>query len=189
MEEKTTAQARGRPGLQLEKLLRQRWVLWAGVLGASALLLLSFWEPASDKNTTAEATAGQLALDAQGYEQMLEERLRQLLGQVEGAGEVTVMVTLENTAQTVYAQAYAETGDETQAADGASSQRTSYSTDYVLVEAAGSRQALAETTVQPTVKGVAVVCSGANDARVVSRITQLVSTVLGIPTNRICVTG
>ena len=99
------------------------------------------------------------------------------------------MVTLESTAQTVYAQAYAETDDSTSGQQSGESRRFSRSTDYVLIGDGGSRQALEETTLQPTVKGVAVVCTGAESARVASRMTQLVSTVLGIPSSRICVTG
>lgn len=171
----------------LEKLLRQRWILLAGALGVALLLALGFWEEQTPATTQPPALQAQ-DLDVRAYEQGLEERLQGLLAQVEGAGQVTVMVMLENTAQTVYAQAYAQTSDAPATWPEGGSQRTSTSNSYVLVEEGGSRQALAETTLQPTVKGVAVVCTGADDVGVVSRITELVSTVLGIPSNRICVT-
>ncbi len=168
----------------LEKLPGQKWVMWVGVLGAALLLLFSF----ADADSAAEKAAPeQTELPVEQIEQALEARLTQLLAQVEGAGQVTVMVTLENTAQTVYAQAVQQTSDISTTGQG-SSTRSDYATDYVLIGDGSGKQALTETTLQPTVKGVAVVCSGAEDVRVVSRITQLVSTVLGVASNRICVT-
>ena len=179
-----------RSGRGLEKLLGRRAVLWAGAMGALVLLAFSFAGGADRSAPAADGAAAQpQALEVGQYEAELEARLTQLLSQVEGAGQVSVMVTLESTAQTVYAQAYAETDDSTSGQQSGESRRFSRSTDYVLIGDGGSRQALEETTLQPTVKGVAVVCTGAESARVVSRMTQLVSTVMGLPSSRICVTG
>ncbi len=167
----------------MEKTLGKKWIFWAGIAAAVLLLVLSFW---SENEPAAEPTAVQ-TLSVEATEQALEERLVQLLSQVEGAGQVSVMVTLENTAQTVYAQAVQQTSNTATNAQG-SSVRSDYATDYVIVGDSGGKQALEETTLQPTIKGVAIVCSGAEDIQVVSRITQLVSTVLGVSSNRICVT-
>ena len=49
------------------------------------------------------------------------------------------------------------------------------------------KQAPVETRLEPEVKGVAVLCEGGDDILVIKRITDLVATVLDIPTNRICV--
>ncbi len=47
--------------------------------------------------------------------------------------------------------------------------------------------ALAETICLPQVCGVAVLCEGGGDVRVAARITELVSALLDLPSNRICV--
>ncbi len=47
--------------------------------------------------------------------------------------------------------------------------------------------ALAETTYLPQVCGVAVLCEGGGDVRVAARITELLHSLLDLPTNRICV--
>ncbi len=166
---------------------KNSWILWAGVLGAGVLLLLGFLEgDTKEPAEPQEVSAAQYT--AQAYESILEERLTTLLSQVEGAGTVAVMVTLESTEQAVYAQAKQQSSDTAQVQPDGLTERSSLTTDYVLIESNGDEQALMETLVQPTVKGVAVVCTGAGDVAVVSRITQLVATVLGIPSNRICVT-
>lgn len=56
------------------------------------------------------------------------------------------------------------------------------------MDAGSGRQALVETAREPEIKGVAIVCEGGDDVAVIKRITDVVSVVLGIPTNRICVT-
>ena len=45
-----------------------------------------------------------------------------------------------------------------------------------------------ESSIEPSVKGVSVICEGGDDIKVIARITEFVSVGLGIPTNRICVT-
>ena len=47
--------------------------------------------------------------------------------------------------------------------------------------------ALTETVCLPQVCGVAVLCEGGGDIRVAARITELVSALLDLPSNRICV--
>ena len=47
--------------------------------------------------------------------------------------------------------------------------------------------ALAETTYLPQVCGVAVLCEGGGDVRIAARITELLHSLLDLPTNRICV--
>lgn len=47
--------------------------------------------------------------------------------------------------------------------------------------------ALAETTYLPQVCGIAVLCEGGGDVRVAARITELLHSLLDLPTNRICV--
>ncbi|MBQ8610667.1 MAG: stage III sporulation protein AG [Oscillospiraceae bacterium] len=173
-------------GLQSGGKKGNKWILWIGILGAGILLALGFVGESGDEVTT--AAVGRTEFTAQQYEQALEQRLMQLLSQVEGAGTVSVMVTLESTEQTVYAQAWQESSDTTQTQQQNISQRSSYAAEYVLMDTGGDEAPLTETTLQPTVKGVAVVCTGAQDVGVVSRITGLISTVLGIPSNRICVT-
>ena len=121
-------------------------------------------------------------------EQELEARLAELIAQVEGAGRVRVMLTLENDGETVYA--YDEKSDTQTSyggADGATDRRQSYENEHVLIDGGSGREPLVETCLEPEVKGVAVVCEGGDDITVIKRVTELVSVVLRLPTNRVCV--
>lgn len=121
-------------------------------------------------------------------ERALEARLAELIGQVEGAGNVRVMLTLENAGETVYA--YDEQGDTRTVSggeNGAEERSQSYENRHVMIEAENGTQALVETCLEPEVKGVAVVCEGGDDITVIKRVTELVSVVLRLPTNRVCV--
>ena len=167
-----------------------KWSLWIGALGAVVLLLGGLFTDGKDAETEKISSSISGVSAAEEYEQALEVRLEQLLSHVEGVGEVSVMVTLESTERVVYAQTVQKSSDMTQTQQNGGSERSSYTAEYVLIENdGGDEQALTETTLQPTIKGVAVVCTGAQELYVVSRITELVSTVLGIPSNRICVTN
>ena len=65
---------------------------------------------------------------------------------------------------------------------------SSFQNEHILFDSGVGKQALVEEQLVPDIKGVAVVCSGGDDIAVIERITELVSVVLDLPSNRICVT-
>lgn len=144
----------------------------AAVIGIMAMVLLLLAEllPQPEKSTAAESQTAQAATAAQ-YQDQLEQRLEKLISQLYGAGHTTVMVTLETGEETVYA-VDTQTGELQQ-------QET-----HVLLQ---DGSALAETTYLPQIRGVAVLCEGGGDVRVASRITELLRSLLDLPSNRICV--
>ena len=75
---------------------------------------------------------------------------------------------------------------ETQTDEASSSE--SYKSEHVIISASGGDAPLVETVLSPEIKGVAVVCEGGDDISVTKRIVDLTSVVLGLSTNRICVT-
>ena len=171
--------------LEISKLwrtVRTRWLskdrtvrvlLW---LGAAGILLIgvSEWFPSAAQEDTASVT-----LTEAQVEEALEQRITALLRQVEGVGACRVMVTLESGAQTVYA---ADT-TSSESADGS----VSYSDHYLTVDTDGGPVGLLITRIQPTVKGVAVVCAGGGNAAVQERVIQVVTTAFHISERRVCV--
>lgn len=138
-------------------------------VGAIAMLLLLLSEllPKASSATVPAAKD----TDAKQYQTQLEEQLAELISQLQGAGKTTVMVTLTTGEETVYA-VDTQTGELQQ-------QET-----HVLLQ---DGSALAETTYLPQVCGVAVLCEGGGDVRVAARITELLRSLLALPSNRICV--
>lgn len=162
-------------------------------LGLAGILLIFLSDLLFAPHSAAEEAVSQPASAPQTVqrgqtEQELEARLTEMISAVQGAGKVRVMLTLENDGETVYA--YDEQSDTQTAAggtDGTASRRQSYENEHVLIDAGSGKQPLIETCLEPEVKGVAVVCEGGDDITVVKRVTELVSVVLRLPTNRVCV--
>ncbi len=141
-------------------------------LAGMALILISELLPAAKPDTTPAEKSTSNDTPAYSYEQQLEQRLEQLISQLNGAGTTSVMVTLISTEETVYAL------DVQQKGEGDSAET------HVLLE---DGSALFETTLMPAIGGVAVICEGGGDIAVVARVTEMLSALLDLPTNRISV--
>jgi len=146
------------------------------ILGVAGMLLigLSEWFPrraSSAADIPATVTATQV-------EQALEQRIADLLSSVAGVGRCQVMVTLESGEQAVYAADTAHTVTE----GGESG-----SESYLTVDTAEGPVGLLLTRVQPTVRGVVVVCSGAGDPAVCQRVQSVITTAFHISERRVCV--
>ena len=110
------------------------------------------------------------------YVRQLEETLTELIGSIEGAGRTKVAVTLDASAETVYAL------DETDGGENGQRQL-----EHILVDTREGQDALVEMTWEPVIRGIAVVCEGADDVTVNAQITQAVSVLTGVSTNRISI--
>lgn len=141
----------------------------ATAIGVLAMLLILLSELFPQEAAPASGTE-KTQLPSE-YQAQLESRLEKLISQMEGAGKTTVMVTLESSEEMIYAM------------DTQSGQMQEQQT-HVLLE---DGTALTETVYQPQIRGVAVLCEGGDDTRVVARITEIVSALLDVPSNRICV--
>ncbi|MBR5524860.1 MAG: hypothetical protein IKU51_06310 [Clostridia bacterium] len=143
--------------------------LWIGLAGM-LLIALSEWLPR--ERTPAQQPSA--TVTAEQVEAALEQRIGDLLCAVEGVGDCRVMVTLESDTRSVYA------ADTVTGADTAGESYLTVATDEGPV-------GLLLTRIQPTVKGVAVVCRGGDDPAVCERVTQVVTTAFHISERRVCV--
>ena len=158
-------------------------IMAAGIIGIALIVLSEFWP-----KQTAKTAAG---TSADEYVQQTEQRLAEIVGSIEGAGECRVMVTLENGVEYVYAKEEKSNSDRVEDTGGDStklSQRDDTEHSIIVVDTDNGRQGLLVTEIQPTVKGVVVVCQGGDQPQVQERIVQAVTTALNISTQRVCVT-
>lgn len=148
-----------------------------GLAGMALILFADLFDPAGEnvprESGTSDTASGSAELT--DYADQLSSRLEELLSGVEGAGQTQVMITLENSEETIYAL------DEKRG-DG-----QSYEWSHVILDDGTGDSALVETTWLPEVRGVAVVCQGGDDAAVQARLTEMVSVLLGVSTNRISI--
>ena len=152
-----------------------RLLLWLGLAGILLIGVSEVWSH-RDK-TTEEPTA--ISLTGEQVEMALERRITALLRQVEGVGNCQVMVTLESGERAVYA---ADTVSAAEA-DGSSS----LSEQYLTVDTAEGPAGLLLTHLQPTIKGVAVVCDGGGNAVIQQRVIRVVTAAFHISERRVCV--
>ncbi len=120
-----------------------------------------------------------------------EARLCTLVESIEGAGECHVMVTLENGVEYVYATEERRNSDREEDISGEDTrltQRDDNETAAILVDTDTGREGLLVTELQPTVRGVVVVCEGGDDEAVCRRVAEAVSVALNISSKRVCIT-
>ena len=169
----------------ISKKGREKLFLLLGVIGAFFIFL----GDTDICNSKTEAASANLSL--QQYKRQMEDEITALLKEIDGVGDVKVMITLESGEENIYAQQEKTAEDVQKQSKDNSSQETSQTTfenEIVIISQSGANTALVEKTVQPIVQGVAVVCSGADDVKVVSNVTNTVSVVLGVATHKIFVT-
>ncbi len=164
-----------------------KWLLVIGLAGILLIFASGFFSKKEDTKTPA---ANQNVMTADQYAEKLEQKLTQIIGSISGVGEPKVMVTLENGIEYIYAQEEKNSGSKTEDvnSNGSKSQQSSDSEkNYLIVDGASGKQALVVTEVQPTIKGVVVVCAGGDQTAVQQRVINAVSTALNITSARICV--
>lgn len=153
-----------------------RFLVILGLVGI-LLIALSEWLPRrssqEDADTSTDGTVSVTQVEA-----ALEERITALIRQVDGVGDCRVMVTLESGSRFVYAadQTYSGTADN-----------YSSSEKMLLIETDSGPVGLLVTEIQPSVKGVAIVCDGGGDPAVCQQVTGLVSAAFNISSGRVCV--
>lgn len=161
----------------------RRWLVVLGIAGV-ALLALSEWWP-SGRGTANEV------MSADAFVRQTEERLTAIVGSIEGAGKCRVLVTLENGVEYVYATEQRVNSDRQEDTDAGSkrlTERDDSERSVIVVETDGGRQGLLVTELQPTVRGVVVVCEGGDREDVRARVTEAVTVAMELSAKRVCVT-
>ncbi|HOB36530.1 MAG TPA: stage III sporulation protein AG [Candidatus Avimonas sp.] len=158
-------------------------VVAIGLIGM-LLIFLSTLFPGRDKPVEKGLKA---SMTAEEFVSKTEKKLSQIIRSIEGAGECRVMVTLENGVEYVYAREQ-DINTDRKEDDSGKSERDGKRESIIIVDTENGRQGLLVTEIQPTVKGVVVVCQGGDDPVVQERIASLVTTALNISSKRVCVT-
>lgn len=162
-----------------------RKVLIGAAVAAMTLLLLSTFSCGSDDQNSEELV---LTENAAKLEASLEERVAELVSQISGVGDpsrIEVMITLDTTSTRVYEK---DKRFEASSQNGENSGSESKAVQTEVVLAGNSKEPLQTGTIQPVVRGVAVVCPGASDPLVCERVTNAVAKALNVGVSRVCIT-
>lgn len=144
------------------------WLLVGGALLGVVLLLFGGFHADGGEAEAADTVEARVA-ELSAYEAQLEKEIKALCEAVSGVGDTDVMVSFEGG----YSVCYVGEGENGPATVGAGS----------------SEQAIFRRVSPPAVRGVGIVCRGGNRPDVQERLTELVSTALGISSSRVYITG
>ncbi len=142
--------------------------IWLAVIAFAGVIMIILPSVIPDKKETKE--------EITYYSEQLEQRITDLISDIDGIENVSVMLTLDCGNEYVYAENTDSTADRTVS-------------DYVVISSGGGESTVQLKEIYPRVRGVAVVCTGGDAVGIKNKITELLSSSLGIPTNRITVCG
>lgn len=159
----------------LEKIKRDKKIAAIVCLGLVGIIFLTLSElfPQSDEKTNEKKQIVSNDI-SDSYEENLEKRLTAIVSSISGAGQTKVMVTLDSGDENVYAV-------KEKSSDGSKER------EYVVIDSDKNESGLLLKVIEPEIRGVAIVCEGADSAKVRQEIVSSVSAVLGISTNRISI--
>ncbi len=116
------------------------------------------------------------------YCEYLEEKITDIIEAIDGAGKTKVMITLSETTEYIYA-----TNDKNTQKNSSNNNDSTKENDYVIIEKDNNDTGLLIKTVEPKIRGVAIVCEGGNNTTVQNQIYSAVSAVLNVSMSRISI--
>ena len=102
-------------------------------------------------------------IDSLSYVASLEKKIEGFLKKIDGIKDAKVIISLDSTNETIYAQ-------------------NENNLSYIL---SNNGEPIIITEIYPTIRGVAVACTNGDNDYIKMQITELLSSYLGISTNRI----
>ncbi len=152
------------------------------VVGFTAILIIFLSELSNSGTNNKDNKSNSEDMPSITYCEYLEDKVQEIVESIEGAGEAKVMITLSETTEYIYATNDKDTRKNSENADD-----STFENDYVIIENNSNDTGLLIKTIEPKVRGVAVVCEGGNDSTVQRQIYSAVSAVLNISTSRISI--
>ena len=151
------------------------------IIGLAGILLIFLSEMlSSDEKEVVKKDV--ISISETNYKEEIEKELTEIIGKISGVGDVRVMVTLAGTTEIVFAQ------EENISIQQSPEQYSEdYQNEYVIIEDGNSKEALVKKVLKPEIMGVLIVCKGGDSAVINEKVYKAVSTVLGIPSYKVCV--
>ncbi len=155
------------------------------VIGCIGIILIGLSDlifPQNDQKTLTY----QKETNLDEYVEILEKKTQKMILSINGAGKSKIMITAECSPEKEFAtdddisNDYKINSDDKQ-------QSVEQKNEIVIIESNGNKNALVTKVKEPQIRGVLVVCEGADTPKVKENVTEAVKTVLGVPYNKICV--
>lgn len=158
----------------IRKLKEDKKLMLVVCLGVIGMMLLCFSQFA-DEDSSAQ---NNLSQPVQYNQLEVQQSLEKIIECIDGAGKVKVMITYDTTTETVYAF----DSDESQR-----NNETKQQNKHIIIDSDEGETGLMVKTVYPKVRGVAVVCGGADNPVIKEQIISVVSALFDISSRKITV--
>ncbi len=146
---------------------KKTWLLVA--LGVLGVLLVIFGTVGSGREKNLSASVEKNSDEA--YIAELENKIYNVIAKVTGDRDAVVMITCDGSTEHIYAS---NNGDDS---------------EYVTVRTDGDYSLVLLKNVYPSITGVSVACRGGDDPTLQKKLIGVISTALGVSSNRICIVG
>lgn len=120
--------------------------------------------------------------DCEAYIKTLENKTQNIVSSISGAGRCKIMITAELSREKEYAVDESISQEKEQ-----NNLNLKKETEIVVIEDGGNKTPLVKKINEPTIRGVLVLCEGADNPKINEMITSAVKTVLGVSSNKIFV--
>lgn len=148
------------------------------IIGLVGIVLIMLSENIPKENKEVSNTGGNSSVSVDEYKRSVQNELQKIIAQIDGAGKCSVMVTFDNATENVFAYNSTREKDE-------NGEKQSH--EYVIVKSNGEETPIVVKEIQPSIRGVIVVCEGGDSIEVKQDIIESISCVFAIPSNRISV--
>lgn len=156
-------------------------LLSLGVICAIALIVMPSFSKKESEEEKKVSVDKQAQVEQTNNNSSLEAKLKNVLSQIEGAGELDVMITFESSQEIQPAYNSNSTTENTKEVDSQGGERTTTtSSENKTMITSGSSNPVVIKTNEAKIKGVIVVATGANDAKVKETLYSAVQTALQI---------
>ena len=160
-------------------------IVLAGILGI-LFIFLSGGKTENVQKKSNETVSS--SFSAEELSVQMEKKLTALVGGISGVGHCNVMITYENGIEYVYANESKSTSDVMDEGEGGKKQeKNSQENSLVIIDTGNGKEALRVKEIQPKVRGVVVVCDGADNISVRQRVVDAVTTALDISSAKVYV--
>lgn len=122
--------------------------------------------------------------DLEKYKISIENHLGEIISKIEGAGKTEVFLTLENGNENVYAVNHTQNNSSDKSGNKSESIESEY---FSIRDSNGKENGMLLKVVEPGVRGVVVVCSGADNLIIKEKVLEAVTKALNISSARVCV--
>ncbi len=168
---------------------RQNLILLLGISGIALIFFPGFFK----SERCEECSAAKSEVSMEERQKNLEQNIESVVSSIEGVGKAKVLITFESACETVYATEEKKNKEASEDKSGSDITRKKQSDDcekklITVRDPHGGEKALAVTKLEPKVKGAVVICPGGDDPIVKVRVTEALTTALGINSARVCVT-